>query len=166
MPWPKRYWKIGADAAARGGLGVGEDVDLGEAAGDGLLEDDVEAGSRAAIAWREWSCGGVQMSTRSRFTAVFEPLAQAKRLRQATHVGGNPEVALGTIRFQRHCRAPRGNAAFEERTAFFVGRVTAKPVRARARQPGGGFEVLGVFTQPRFPNLSARFALERSVRFA
>ena len=86
------------------------------------------------------------------FAAVLEALAKAERLRQATHVGGNPEVTLGTIRFQRHRGAPRSNAAFEEGTPFFVGRVTAKPV-IRARQPGGGFEVLRVLAQARFPDL-------------
>ncbi len=69
-PWPKRYWKIGADAPAGGGLGGGDGVDLGEALGHRLLDDDVEAGARAprcACAWCRPE--GVQMSMMSRSRA-------------------------------------------------------------------------------------------------
>ncbi len=53
MPWPKRYWKIGETRAAGRGLGRGEGVELGEAAGDGLLEDDVAAGGEGGDGLRD-----------------------------------------------------------------------------------------------------------------
>ena len=53
MPWPKRYWKIGETRRPERGLGGGEGVELGEAAGDGLLEDDVEAGGEGGDGLRD-----------------------------------------------------------------------------------------------------------------
>src|SRR3954447_6880973 len=86
------------------------------------------------------------------FPAILDALSQAVGFGEAAHVGGNPEMSLGTIGLESHRSTPRRNPAFEEGTPFFVGGVAAQPV-VRARQLGGGIEVFRILAQARFPDL-------------
>ena len=84
--------------------------------------------------------------------AILQPLAQAERLGERAHVGGDPEVPLGLVR--RDARSRRAPAAMPaSRYAFrdFLRRVRAEPV-ARARQLPRRLEVLRVLREPLGPD--------------
>src|SRR5215210_6207285 len=59
--------------------------------------------------------------------AVFQPLPQAERLRERTHIRSDPEMPFRAVRLTRYRYASCGDARFEKRLALVRGAVASQP---------------------------------------
>ena len=89
-------------------------------------------------------------------TPVFQPAANAGRLRQRTHVGGGPKVSFRLIWRGRDRPAAGLDATGEERAPLRRGRVAAQPV-IRACQLPRGFKIGGTLRQFGCPRVGRRW---------
>ena len=126
-PWPKRYWKIGADAPAGGGLGGGDGVELGEALAPPASRR--RRGSRPPA--RRCACGLVQ----ARGGADVDDVEVAREeVVERGDRGGDGELRRRPRRRgRRRCR--RGPRPRTSRAAPCRPRCARRRCRSRRRRP-------------------------------
>src|SRR5207245_817958 len=69
--------------------------------------------------------------------AIFESSPDAEGLGERSHVRGDPEMALWTIRLQRHRLSARLDSPLEKRAPFRLTGVFSEPVVDPRQLPGG-----------------------------
>jgi hypothetical protein len=84
--------------------------------------------------------------------AILEPRAQPERFGERAHVGGDPEVTLGTPRLERDGRFAGLDARLENGPPLVLRGVAADPV-VGARELPGGVEVPGIAGEVRGPDV-------------